>query len=577
MGSYVKRWLERREPARRARHERRAIEEQRGAQRSVAVEGQEPETGDGVVMEENTDEDMVVSGNPLRTAMLAKKKAALAAVAAYDFGGTARVDPPDGRQRDERAYPLRAAQTDFVTAEVVMEHWTRARIGEKETKQVELMAREKNRKTHSAGRKKRRAENMDRPLAGPEVEGPGAEWAVESEAQADPAEVVVSNDAAAEIGDEIGSSTATRSVTIEPQTGDQDAGETEIETGQRHRTTKRKGKGSDLRRSKQRVPKRSTPPATLSFLPSTAAMVSSIADSGGHEGELHTRQVDTEGEEDDGEEEERPLEEVAGVEDEEAIMAVAAAGGMPRGVGVGEREMSVIPADRGQQTATLPGGAREAELRTTLVNSVATEDEEGCVATEGEDEADEVVRGGRPLEEGFEDENDMMGEDQARKWASGEAIWKETRISGDTARTPAGTTAAHGPPGEVTEAALRAVLLGSKIGVAERGVVDGGGQVGDVAEARVSEAALQAECLRCGSNRRVRQEAPIEQGLAVETGDVDLADMERNEDEEDCAAAVDVGTASAAGTMEATGKKRKRKKKKKRGASVGGRPIIIFK
>ena len=85
--SYVKRWLELREPARRARYERRAIEEQRGAQRSVAVEGQEPETGDGVVMEENTNEDMVVSGNPLRTAMLAKKKAALAAVAAYDFGG----------------------------------------------------------------------------------------------------------------------------------------------------------------------------------------------------------------------------------------------------------------------------------------------------------------------------------------------------------------------------------------------------------------------------------------------------------------------------------------------------------
>ena len=83
------------------------------------------------------------------------------------LGGAAREDPPDGRQRDERAYPLRAAQTDFVTSEVVMEHWTRARSGEKETKQAEAIEREKKRKTHRAGKRKRRAADKDLPIAGP--------------------------------------------------------------------------------------------------------------------------------------------------------------------------------------------------------------------------------------------------------------------------------------------------------------------------------------------------------------------------------------------------------------------------
>ena len=64
-----------------------------------------------------------------------------------------------------------------------MEHWTRARIGEKETKQAEAIEREKQRKTHRAGKMKRRASDMDLPLAGPEVEGLDAELVDEVEGQ----------------------------------------------------------------------------------------------------------------------------------------------------------------------------------------------------------------------------------------------------------------------------------------------------------------------------------------------------------------------------------------------------------
>ena len=64
---------------------------------------------------------------------------------------------------------------------------------------------------------------------------------------------MTSNSAAAEIDNEIGRNTVSRVATIEQRTTAQGADETVIAAEPRHHTKKRKGKGSALRRNRQRA------------------------------------------------------------------------------------------------------------------------------------------------------------------------------------------------------------------------------------------------------------------------------------------------------------------------------------